>query len=247
MGIRQLHSSRAVRTTINTAMNLTTEVSGGPHRGESDTLNPSGLGQACSEVAALRPSESGFTLIELMVVLLIIAILLAIAIPTFLGVTNTAGDRAAQSNLTNALTEAKALYEVSQTYSPTGGAYTPGQFTSQAPEFTWQTTACSSQPNCISYDVVNVATANDGQGLILAAYSAKTTTCWYLVDLEAAPSSGLTGGIESGGTNKNAMGAAGVFYGKSKTGAPNCLASTALDPTGGATWGSTYSTAGYVY
>ena len=45
--------------------------------------------------------EEGFTLIELMVVLLIIAILLAIAIPTFLGVTNSASDRAAQSNLTN--------------------------------------------------------------------------------------------------------------------------------------------------
>ena len=46
-------------------------------------------------------AEAGFTLIELMVVLLIIAILLAIAIPTFLGVANSAGDRAAQSNLTN--------------------------------------------------------------------------------------------------------------------------------------------------
>ncbi len=35
-------------------------------------------------------AEGGFTLIELMVVLLIIAILLAIAIPTFLGVTSSA-------------------------------------------------------------------------------------------------------------------------------------------------------------
>src|SRR6202041_2004258 len=79
-------------------------------------------------------AEAGFTLIELMVVLLIIAILLAIAIPTFLGVTNTAGDRSAQSNLTNAITESKALYQVLQTYSPPAGAYTQGQFQSQAPE-----------------------------------------------------------------------------------------------------------------
>ena len=63
-------------------------------------------------------AEAGFTLIELMVVLLIIAILLAIAIPTFLGVANSAGDRAAQSNLTNALTEAKALYQNGATYAP---------------------------------------------------------------------------------------------------------------------------------
>jgi type IV pilus assembly protein PilA len=191
--------------------------------------------------------EAGFTLIELMVVLLIIAILLAIAIPTFLGVTNTAGDRAAQSNLTNALTEAKALYEVNQSYSSSGAPYTPGQFTSQAPEFTWQTTACSSsQTNCISYDVVNVATANDGQGILLAAYSSKTSTCWYALDLEAPPAT-LTAGIVSGGSNKNAMTTAGVSYGKSKTGATTCLAATAAAPTTSATWGSSYSNAGYVY
>lgn len=228
-------------------MNLTTEIPGVPDQEKSDKLKTSDIMEGCPGIAACRTSESGFTLIELMVVLLIIAILLAIAIPTFLGVTNTAGDRAAQSNLTNALTEAKALYEVSQSYSPSTGAYTSTQFTSQAPEFTWQSTACSSQTNCIGFDVVNVATAGDGQGLILAAYSSKTTTCWYLVDLETAPTPGLTGGIESGGTNKNAMGAAGVFYGKSKTGASNCLASTAADPTGSATWGSTYSNANYVY
>ena len=70
-----------------------------------------------AEIEGEEIAEGGFTLIELMVVLLIIAILLAIAIPTFLGVTNTAGDRAAQSNLTNALTEGKALYQVNQAYS----------------------------------------------------------------------------------------------------------------------------------
>src|ERR1700691_4616840 len=64
-----------------------------------------------AEIEGEEVAEAGFTLIELMVVLLIIAILLAIAIPTFLGVTNSATDMAAQSNLTNALTEGKTLYE----------------------------------------------------------------------------------------------------------------------------------------
>jgi type IV pilus assembly protein PilA len=39
-----------------------------------------------AELEGVGEAEAGFTLIELMVVLLIIAILLAIAIPTFLGV-----------------------------------------------------------------------------------------------------------------------------------------------------------------
>src|SRR5271156_5163867 len=76
-------------------------------------------------------AEAGFTLIGLMVVLLIIAILLAIAIPTFLGVTGSANDRAAQSNLTNALTEAKALYQNGQSYA--SGTLPLATFNSSAP------------------------------------------------------------------------------------------------------------------
>jgi type IV pilus assembly protein PilA len=173
-----------------------------------------------TEIEGEGAAESGFTLIELMVVLLIIAILLAIAIPTFLGVTNTAGDRAAQSNLTNALTEAKALYQVSQTYSPSTGAYTSGSFQSQAPEFTWQTAACtSSSTNCVSFAVFNVTSANDGQGLALAVTSSKTNTCWYAFDLESTPTS-ETAPLGS----KAAFTTAGVFYGKSTIPTGGCVA-----------------------
>ena len=63
--------------------------------------------------------DAGFTLIELMVVLLILAILLAIAIPTFLGVTKSANDRAAQSNLNTALLNAKAQYQQNSQAYPT--------------------------------------------------------------------------------------------------------------------------------
>jgi len=57
----------------------------------------------------LNKDEQGFTLIELMVVVLIIAILIAIAIPTFLGAQDRARDRGAQSDLRNALTAAKTV------------------------------------------------------------------------------------------------------------------------------------------
>jgi type IV pilus assembly protein PilA len=57
----------------------------------------------------LASDEDGFTLIELMVVVLIIAILIAIAIPTFLGAQNRARDRGAQSDLRNGITAAKTI------------------------------------------------------------------------------------------------------------------------------------------
>jgi type IV pilus assembly protein PilA len=61
--------------------------------------------------------EQGFTLIELMVVVLIIAILIAIAIPTFLGARSRAQDRAAQSDIRNVLTAEKTNYTDNQTYT----------------------------------------------------------------------------------------------------------------------------------
>src|SRR5688572_32809414 len=61
--------------------------------------------------------DRGFTLIELMVVVLIIAILIAIAIPTFLGARARAQDRAAQSSLRNTVTAAKAIYTDREDYA----------------------------------------------------------------------------------------------------------------------------------
>ena len=68
--------------------------------------------------------DEGFTLIELMVVVMIIAVLIAIAIPSFLGFRSSAQDRSAQSELRNVLLAEKAFWLDNGDYTETAGDIT---------------------------------------------------------------------------------------------------------------------------
>ncbi len=137
-----------------------------------------------------EPDDAGFTLVEIMVVLLILAILLAIAIPTFLGTTAVATARSAQANLNTAFTDAKTQYESdNQTYYVNGvqvanSAGFAGLLNVAQLSLTFvagNAGATTLTGSSGSSSVVSVSVSADGNGLVMANY-AKPGSCFYLVD-----------------------------------------------------------------
>ena len=118
--------------------------------------------------------EGGFTLIELMVVVLIIAILIAIAIPTFLGARQRAQDKAAQSSLRNGLTAAKTIYTDSEDYGTASNTALQGV----EPSLTFVT------PSTGPKEVAVSSTANN---LIVMAAMSKSGKCFYIRDNTQGP------------------------------------------------------------
>jgi type IV pilus assembly protein PilA len=78
-------------------------------------------------VTKAETPEDGFTLVELLVVVLVIAILMAIAIPSFLGARSRALDRAAQVNVRHALTAEHIVFTDNQQYSAASATMTASE------------------------------------------------------------------------------------------------------------------------
>ena len=128
-----------------------------------------------------RDDEEGFTLIELMVVVLIIAILIAIAIPTFLGARERAQNRAAQSNLRNALTAEKTFFTDDETFTADMAA--AGDLDSIEPSLDWG--AAADQVAVVIGDADGVA-----DSLVCIQTDSKSGSTFAIADIAVGPNAG---------------------------------------------------------
>jgi len=141
--------------------------------------------------------DEGFTLIELMVVVMIIAVLIAIAIPSFLGFRKSAQDRSAQSDIRNVLLSEKAFWLDNGDYTETAAditAFEPNADIAAAPA-----DGVVLQLNATSSDTVCLTRTSDSGNVFAIWESASAGTFYGATDLSAACPDAAPGTYVQGG------------------------------------------------
>ena len=121
--------------------------------------------------------ERGFTLIELMVVVMIIAILIAVGLPTYFGARERANDRAVQANVRNAFTATRIYYNESLRYTDV-----TADMRAVEPSLTWTAAVLDSASAPRSVHLAVFDTPDTAQTVVVVGRT-NSGRCFYLKDV----------------------------------------------------------------
>jgi type IV pilus assembly protein PilA len=153
--------------------------------------------------------EQGFTLIELMVVVMILGILLVMGLPTYIGVKTRFQDRAAQTDLRNSVLAARILFTDNATFTNANSAPGTG-LVAIVPNMCYVDGATASQaggnPACASGAGTGSISVASTAAQFSAARQSSSTSCFVILDATTGTRYGTT---TAANCNANWAGTAG--------------------------------------
>jgi len=180
--------------------------------------------------------ERGFSLIELMIVLLVISILLAVGIPTYLSARDRAENRGAQIDLVHVYQQAMADFASQGEFVPLGGHQYYGNYlNSQHPGLT-----VVSERDSSLLDKPNEVMVRASPTALQLGADSVNGKCWYMFTVQSASSGWIPSVVASPGAY---YGASPAYEGQYCTTYDMQGGTSSYEPTPTSGWRSSFALA----